>query len=262
MDTAPVKLGRYEITSSISDKSVFFGVNSSTSAPVVIKTSGYNSDGSRVPNYFVAHEFRIMNRLDHPFVPKALELFHEDGIAYFAMPHYGSRTLGDLHLRRESNIVRRALVQVGSALGHAHKNKVLHRDVKPFNIIANGTSMLIDWGQSCTADDPHYLSQVLGKGTTGFRSPEEEESEPPTTAQDVFSFSATFYWALTGRIPFDKTGTKTAFNRPRHTQKDLVPYHTLGELIGAGLSYDAENRPSMKDIVEQAEREFGLESRL
>ena len=149
-------------------------------------------------------EARLMARLTHPAIVKVHELENFAGRAYIAMEYVDG---GNLALAR---LAPRELVQtlrgVVDALGLAHQNGIVHRDVKPENVLLNrqGHAFLSDFG---LALDPNegVLPRSAARPVTGTpltMSPEQARGEAGTGASDIFSLGVTFYRQLTGEWPF------------------------------------------------------------
>ncbi|MHC4817754.1 MAG: serine/threonine-protein kinase, partial [Planctomycetota bacterium] len=149
-------------------------------------------------------EARAVARLNHPNVISGIDVGDEDGVRYFVMELASGQPIGQLLLRGGALDEERVLpiaVQITRALDHAHEAGLVHRDVKPDNILVtkNGTAKLCDYGLAKTKPEkgrplgtPNYISpeQARGDSTVDIRS-------------DLYSFGATLYHMLTGRPPFD-----------------------------------------------------------
>lgn len=150
-------------------------------------------------------EYAACRRLDHPNILKVYELTEHEGIAFLVMELMEGRSLRDLLKEQGSVTVEDALLCVGQlseALGYAHAARVLHRDVKPENILltSDGVPRLTDFG----------VARVLARtgdvattrvGTVAYMAPEQINGAAGTNA-DLWALGVTFYELLCGRLPF------------------------------------------------------------
>jgi len=148
-------------------------------------------------------EARSVARLNHPNVISGIDVGEVDGLRYFVMEFAAGLTVGELLKRGgaldEGRVVRIA-IQIARALEHAHEAGLVHRDIKPDNILItrNGSAKLCDLG---LAKDRPEKGRALG--TPHYISPEQAEGvEEVDIRADLYSFGATLYHMLTGRTPF------------------------------------------------------------
>ena len=151
-------------------------------------------------------EARSVARLKHPNILEIFDFGYEDGCAYLVFELVEGGTLADRTGRpmplRE---VVRILEPLAGALDYAHERGILHRDVKPSNILlrADGSPVLGDFG---LAKMVGALGRLTGSGTVmgtpEYMSPEQAADEPVGTASDLYSFAVVAYEMLTGRVPF------------------------------------------------------------
>ena len=159
-------------------------------------------------------EIQILADLDeHTHIAKLIDFGHaEDGRAYFLMEYVEGLPI-DRYCREQKLDIRARIelfLKVCGAVHYAHRNQVVHRDLKPTNILvtADGEPKLIDFGVAkplrSESDGP---VTSLGRGaqpmTPEYASPEQIRGEPITTATDVYSLGALLYELLTGRRPYD-----------------------------------------------------------
>ncbi len=172
-------------------------------------------------NNFVINRFRqerqILAHLDHPNIARLLDGgTTEDGLPYFVMEYVegspittycdenGLTTLDRLKLFRE----------VCSAVQYAHQNLVVHRDIKPGNILVTpqGTPKLLDFGiAKLLAPELAFQADVTANVarlmTPAYASPEQAKGEPITTASDIYSLGVLLYQLLTGHRPYEVTNS-------------------------------------------------------
>jgi serine/threonine-protein kinase len=176
-------------------------------------------------------EARAVARLNHPNVISGIDAGESEGVRYFVMEYASGLTVGQLLERGgamdESRVVRVA-VQIARALEHAHEMGLVHRDVKPDNILITkeGTAKLCDLG---LAKDKPEKGKSLG--TPNYISPEQAEGvEDVDIRADLYSFGATLYHMLVGRPPFDGAAKvvmvkhlSEAPKPPREVDPDVSP---------------------------------------
>lgn len=156
-------------------------------------------------------ERQILARLNHPNIAKLLDGgTTEDGDPYLVM-EYIEGTPVDEYCDRHGLSLRRRLelfLTICSAVQYAHQNLVIHRDLKPDNILVtgDGTPKLLDFGTAKLLAD-HISSDVTQKGfrafTPAYASPEEILGTPVTTASDVYSLGVILYRLLAGAAPYE-----------------------------------------------------------
>ena len=154
-------------------------------------------------------EIALTASLEHPsIVPVHDAGVFRDGTPYYAMRLFGGTTLARLAERATRVVDRLALlphvVAVANAVAHAHRQGVLHRDIKPHNIVVGdlGETMLIDWGLARRLGGEPERAVV---GTPGFMAPEQARGEATGPTADVFSLGATLQHVLTrGGVAHDE----------------------------------------------------------
>jgi eukaryotic-like serine/threonine-protein kinase len=160
-------------------------------------------------------EARTAARLSHPAVMTVFDVVEEDGSPWIIMELISGRSLeqviaedGPLRPGQAAELGIRLL----GALTTAHAAGVLHRDVKPSNVLigADGRAVLTDFGIATFAEDPGITQVGMVVGTPGFTAPERVQGAGATPASDLWSLGATLYAAVEGRGPFDRPGGSTA----------------------------------------------------
>lgn len=140
---------------------------------------------------------------------------------------------------------------LAEGISAVHEAGVLHRDVKPSNVLMEGrTPVLIDFGLARVADDPKLTQTGWLLGTPGYLAPEVLYGEEPTPAVDVHAWAATLAFAATGNPPFGRGPGMAVMDRTRRGQFDLtgVP-DELVPVLTAALDPEPGRRPSLESII-------------
>ncbi len=153
--------------------------------------------------------------------------------------------LGDVDLR----FLARGLAE---GIASVHAVGVLHRDVKPSNVLIEGrTPILIDFGLARVADDPKLTHTGWLLGTPGYLAPEILDGHDATTASDVHSWGATVAFAGTGRSPFGRGPSMAIMDRVRRGQHELdgLP-DDLRRVVASALDPDPRRRPAPAELLD------------
>jgi eukaryotic-like serine/threonine-protein kinase len=198
----------------------------------------------------VMREARAAARLNHPGAVTLYDVVQDRGGTFIVMELVEAPTLADLVRDQGPLPVERVAeigVQVAGALEAAHAAGIVHRDVKPGNVMVGerGTAKLADFGIASLQGDPQLTSTGLVIGSPAYMAPEQargEESGPPA---DFWALGATLFYAVEGEPPFDR-GTSIAtlaavVNDPPRTPRRAGP---LTGLITALLAKDPADRPT------------------
>jgi hypothetical protein len=155
-------------------------------------------------------EARTAARLEHAHIVPIHRVGRSGPVIYFAMQLLRGDSLGK-RMRKQGTIpadeLRRILVETASALGHAHANGIVHRDVKPDNILLdpNGRCMVTDFGIARSTTDAHLTASGMSMGTPRYMSPEQARATEVDGRSDLYSLGVVGYECLTGRAPFEGT---------------------------------------------------------
>ncbi len=153
-------------------------------------------------------EARTIARLQHPHILPLYDYGAENDILYLVMAYIeGGSLAGRIKRgRMELSAVGETLRQIASALDYAHRQGVIHRDIKPDNILLDkeGFALLADFGiVKLVEDASHQLTATGGMvGTPAYMAPEQGTGEPITPAADLYSLGVVVYEMLTGRQPY------------------------------------------------------------
>jgi eukaryotic-like serine/threonine-protein kinase len=160
-------------------------------------------------------EARTAARLNHPSVITVFDVVEEDGMPWIVMELIKARPL-DQVIAEDGPLTPAQAAQLGlsllDALSSAHTAGVLHRDVKPSNVLISpeGKAILTDFGIATVQGEPGMTQAGMIAGTPGFSPPERVRGADATPASDLWSLGATLYAAVEGRGPFDRAGGSAA----------------------------------------------------
>lgn len=147
-------------------------------------------------------------RLTHPHIANVYDVGHDRDTHYIVMEYVNGPNLKDLIRRQGPFTVEGAafiLQQVAEALDAAHRHGLVHRDVKPQNILVdeNGQAKVVDFGIAKGLSDSNLTEAGTGMGTVHYVSPEQARGERATPASDIYSTGIVLYEMLTKQLPFD-----------------------------------------------------------
>jgi serine/threonine protein kinase len=214
------KTGDYEILSKIADGgmgSVYKGRHRANGQIVAIKVVTPEVAANPVLVERFKQEYRAARGLVHPHIVRALDFGFDDGTLYMVMEYVDGPSVGqriDNEGRLPEAEAVRIIVQAAQALHLAHQHHIIHRDVKPDNILiaSNGAAKLTDLGLAKNRQSALDLTRPLsGLGTPNFMAPEQfGDAKHADVRCDVYSLGATLYMAVTGELPFwGKTNLNT-----------------------------------------------------
>ncbi len=183
-------------------------------------------------------------RISHPNAVTVFDTGEQDGAAYIVMERLPGRTLADEIAAGalDPDRARQLVSDVLGALGVAHALGVLHRDIKPGNILltVDGRAKLADFGIAKTAEGLNHTVTGEVMGTPAYMAPERLEGSPATPQSDLYSIGVVLYEALTGQRPFAADTPLAVIHAVFHAQ--LPP---LGETV-------PRVDPALARAVEQA----------
>src|SRR3954469_6077674 len=200
-------------------------------------------------------EARTAARLDHPCAVRVFDVCEDDQQPVIVMERLRGRTLSD-RIKKSGPVAPARAAEIGlcllDALEAAHAAGIVHRDVKPGNVIVgdDGRVTLTDFGIASTAGDPSITSTGLLLGSPAYIAPERARGGRPEPSSDLWSLGATLYTSVEGRPPFDKpeaVATLAAVVTEPHTPCRRAG-KTLTHALDLLLDKDPTARPSAAEI--------------
>lgn len=234
--------GRYQIIASLGHGgmgSIYRARDTRLDVDVAIKEMRPQPDTNAETLAQLRKQFRqeaaVLARLNHPNLVRVTDFFEEGGNAYLVMDFLEGETLAQWIVRQgalpEAQVVNWGRQLLG-ALAYCHKHGVLHRDIKPQNILlrADGRAVLIDFGlvKLWDARNPQTQTVMRGVGTPEYAPPEQYgvTDQHTTPRSDLYALGATLYHALTGERPLsatDRMALPENFKMPRMIRSDINP---------------------------------------
>jgi predicted Ser/Thr protein kinase len=216
----------------------------------------YGEDEEYVQRF--RHEARAVAQLSHPNIVTVIDRGEADGHQFIVFEFVDGENLKELVQRTGALPARRAVelgIAIADALAFAHEHELVHRDVKPQNVLLNGEgeAKVTDFGIARSLDVEHGVTQTgTVLGTSNYLSPEQASGKSVTPATDVYSLGIVLYELLTGDVPFPgENFVAVAMKHLNEPAPDVlerrpdVPIR-LAATIDRALAKDPEERfPSM-----------------
>lgn len=204
------RLGPYEITAEIGRGGmgyVYRAMQPSLGRTVAVKTllPHLVADEEFIERFL--REARAIAKLSHPGIVTIYDVGEEDGVYYFAMEYLSGLTLDEI-VRSGGplnvDVAVHYVVQIAAALGHAHAADILHRDVKPSNVMVDkaNRAVLTDFGIARAASDSRLTRTGTAIGSPDYMSPEQVEGGQQDQRSDLYALGVLFYQLLTGKTPY------------------------------------------------------------
>ena len=232
---------------------VYLAFDETLERPVAIKV--LDSDISRDPNALerFRREARTVAQISHPHVVMVIDAGEDQGHPYIVFEHVRGETLKD-RIRREGPLpVSEAVayaIEIGRALEAAHERQLVHRDVKPQNVLIDeeGRAKVTDFGIARSLELGAHQLTAAGRvvGTTDYVSPEQALGNEVTGSSDVYSLGIVLYEMLTGEVPFK--GENNVSVAMKHVREALPDVQTGRPEISAALAAVVE-RATAKDAA-------------
>ena len=171
-------------------------------------------------------EAQAVARLSHPNIVNIYDVGIEDGINYIVMELAEGITLKE-YIRKKGYLSPKETVEISTqiayAISHAHKNHIIHRDIKPQNILVSDTGIIkvTDFGIAKATSSNTVTSTATAMGSVHYISPEQAKGRFCDEKSDIYSLGITMYEMVTGHVPFDhENGVTIAL---MHLQNEITP---------------------------------------
>jgi serine/threonine-protein kinase len=222
-------LGEYEILEELGRggmATVFLAHDIALDRKVAIKVMApHLLEGEGMAERF-KQEARTAAQLSHPHIIPIYAVRETEATLFFVMKYVEGRTLDEIIKRTGPMpipMIKDVLAKVGAALGYAHRRNVIHRDVKPGNIMIDeeGTPIVTDFGIAKVTQNKGLTMTGTTIGTPAYMSPEQCEAKPVTGASDQYSLGVVAWEMLTGKTPF--SGDSAVTTMYKHCHEALPP---------------------------------------
>lgn len=254
-DSGP-RVGAYRLIARIGEGGM--GVVHLAEAPdgrrVALKVLRPHIIGDQEARQRLDREVTLLRRVHSPRIAEIVDADPWGEVPFVATRYVPGYSLHD-YVRHEGALVGEDLRWFGSCLAEAilavHSVGVLHRDVKPSNVLIEGRSpVLIDFGLARLAEDPRLTQAGFMMGTPGYLAPEILYGDDATPASDVHAWAATVAFAGMGVSPYGQGPTMAILDRVRRGDHRLAALDpAMRPLVAAGLAGEPLDRPSLAEIV-------------
>ncbi|MFI5626570.1 protein kinase [Nocardioides sp. NPDC051685] len=253
-----VRVGAYEILTRLGEGGmgvVHLARHEETGERVALKVLRTHVVGDEETRARLEREVRSLRQVRSPWIAEIVDADPYADLPYVATRYVPGPTLYD-RIKDDGPVLGEDRFWLARCLAGGvaacHDAGVLHRDVKPSNVVMEGrTPVLIDFGLARVADDPKITLTGWLVGTPGYLAPEILEGTPATPASDVHSWAATTAYALLGRPPFGTGPSMAVLDRVRRGQHDLDGIEgSMREVLTAALATDPADRPGLEELRE------------
>ncbi len=248
--------GRYRLEARIGTggmSSVYRANDETLERPVAIKLMNREiaTDSDQLERF--RREARAVAQLSHPHIVGVIDYGEDQGRPYIVLEYVEGETLKE-RIRRNGELdVSEAIayaIEIARALGCAHARHIVHRDVKPQNVLIDeeGSAKVTDFGIARSLDDDGLTADGRVLGTTDYVSPEQALGHDVTGQSDLYSLGIVLYEMLTGSVPF--RGENQVAVAMKHVREELPDVQTLRPEVSASLAAVVD-RATAKDLHER-----------
>jgi predicted Ser/Thr protein kinase len=233
--------------------SVYRATDETLERPVAIKLMNREiaTDSDQLERF--RREARAVAQLSHPHIVGVIDYGEDQGRPYIVLEYVEGETLKE-RIRRNGELdVSEAVayaIEIARALGCAHARHIVHRDVKPQNVLIDeeGSAKVTDFGIARSLDDDGLTADGRVLGTTDYVSPEQALGHDVTGQSDLYSLGIVLYEMLTGSVPF--RGENQVAVAMKHVREELPDVQLLRPEVSASLAAVID-RATAKDLHER-----------
>ena len=256
-----VVAGRYEVRRAIGRGgrgTVWLARDNRLGRDVAIKQIGALPGESATETRRAMREARSAAALNHPNAVAVYDVVDHEGAPWLVMEYVEGETLADV-IAREGTLDPRRVADIGSqlasALSRAHERGIVHRDIKPGNVLIDrsGRPKISDFGIARGLGDEALTQTGFVTGTPGYLSPELARGEDPDAASDVWALGATLFAAVEGHPPFAPRSNPIALLQDI-ARGEPDPMHLAGPVGGAIEAMMAKDPTARWDMATAADR--------
>jgi len=248
--------GRYRLEARIGTggmSTVYRAIDETLERPVAIKLMNREiaSDSDQLERF--RREARAVAQLSHPHVVGVIDAGEDQGRPYIVFEHVQGETLKERIRRLGELDVSEAVayaIEIARALGAAHARHIVHRDVKPQNVLIDeeGSAKVTDFGIARTLEEDGLTADGRVLGTTDYVSPEQALGHAVTGQSDLYSLGVVLYEMLTGEVPFK--GENQVAVAMKHVREELPDVQIRRPEVSASLAAVID-RATAKDLRER-----------
>ena len=210
-------------------------------------------------------EIETTAKLQHPHILPLFDSGSIDGTVFYVMPYVEGESLRS-RLKRETQLpiadALRITNEIATGLGYAHRHGVIHRDIKPDNVLfQDGQAVLADFGISLPKNDNHSTTRLtqagVSLGTPAYMSPEQVTGQDVDRRSDIYALGAVAYEMLAGQPPFTGNSVQTVLSkvisedpRPVTEHRKSVPLHITAAIAKALEKLPADRWQTVAEFAE------------
>ncbi len=234
--------GRYRLEARIASggmSTVYRALDETLERQVAVKLMNREvaSDSDQLERF--RREARAVAQLSHPHIVGVIDAGEDDGRPYIVFEYVEGETLKN-RIRRMGRLpITEAVayaIEIARALGAAHARHIVHRDVKPQNVLIDpeGSAKVTDFGIARTLEEDGLTADGRVLGTTDYVSPEQALGQPVTGQSDLYSLGVVLYEMLTGEVPFK--GESQVAVAMKHVREDIPDVQQQRPEVSAALA--------------------------